>query len=143
MNGNNPLRAYKETQIKTASPGKLIIMLYDGAIKHCKLAHENLEKGFKFNDKACQSLTKAQDIISELMVSLDFEKGGDIAKNLFSLYVYMNRRLLDSNLQKDAEPVKEVQNMLSELRGAWIQIIDQRPAGMGQPPRTGGINIAG
>ena len=81
MTGNNPLKAYKETQVKTATPGKLIIMLYDAAIKNINQACECMDEGFKKNDVASKCIIKAQDIISELMVSLDFEQGGEIAKN--------------------------------------------------------------
>ncbi|MBN2737925.1 MAG: flagellar export chaperone FliS [Spirochaetales bacterium] len=136
---NNRLKAYRETQIKTATPGKLIIMLYDGAIKNVRNAISLIEEKSKKFDAVNNHIIKAQDIISELMVSLNFEEGGEIAKNLFSLYMYMNKQLLEANLKKDIEPLKEVQRHLSELREAWAQI-DSKPAASSV---SGGINIAG
>ena len=88
------------------------------------------------------SLLKAQDLITELMVSLDFERGGEIAQGLFSLYMYFNQQLVDANVNKSAEPLVSVRTMLSELRAAWDQI-----AGKAGPPDDGaaktGVNIAG
>jgi len=142
LTGNNPLKAYKETQIRTATPGKLLIMLYDAAIKNINLAYENMVTGYKKNDLISNCIIKTQDIISELMVSLDFERGGEIAKNLFSLYMFMNRQLLDANIKKTPEPLLQVKKMLMELREAWVQIIDKKPAEV-NTPKSSGINIAG
>ena len=108
----NPLRSYKETQIKTATPGKLILMMYDGAIRNLNQALQDMDDEHRRYDSISNSLIKAQDIIAELMISLDFERGGEIAKNLFGLYVFMNRRLLDGNIQKDKVPLEEVKTLL-------------------------------
>jgi len=139
---SNPLKAYKETQIKTATPGQLIIMLYDGAIKNVKIAIEGLAKKSKNLDKISNAIIKAQDIISELMVSLDFENGGDISKNLFSIYIYMNRELLNANIKKETKSLEAVKNMLMELREAWHQIIEKGNYD-NSTAQSGGINIAG
>ena len=138
----NPLRSYKETQIKTATPGKLILMMYDGAIKNLNQALQDMDDEHRRYDSISNSLIKAQDIIAELMISLDFERGGEIAKNLFGLYVFMKRRLLDGNLKKDKAPLEEVRTLLMELRGAWAEVADKAgvPAGSNQ---IRGINIAG
>jgi flagellar protein FliS len=138
----NPLRSYKETQIKTATPGKLILMMYDGAIKNLNQALQDMDNEHRRYDSISNSLIKAQDIIAELMISLDFERGGEIAKNLFGLYVFMNRRLLDGNIKKDKTPLEEVKTLLIELRGAWAEAADKAgvPAGFRQ---SRGVNIAG
>jgi flagellar protein FliS len=138
----NPLRSYKETQIKTATPGKLILMMYDGAIKNLNQALQDMDDEHRRYDSISNSLIKAQDIIAELMISLDFERGGEIAKNLFGLYVFMNRRLLDGNIKKDKTPLEEVKTLLIELRGAWAEAADKAgvPAGFRQ---SRGVNIAG
>ena len=138
----NPLRSYKETQIKTATPGKLILMMYDGAIKNLNQALQEMDDEHRRYDSISTSLIKAQDIIAELMISLDFERGGEIAKNLFGLYVFMNRRLLDGNIKKDKAPLEEVKTLLLELRGAWAEAADKAnvPAGSQQ---IRGVNIAG
>ena len=139
---NNPLNAYKETQIKTASQGKLIIMLYEGAIRHIDTALSELEHSTPELEKVNVSLVKSQDLITELMVSLDFDRGGEIAQSLFNLYMYFNRQLVESNIKKEPEPLKEVKRMLAELRDTWLQIIgrgDTSPDGSGSV----GVNIAG
>jgi flagellar secretion chaperone FliS len=141
---SNPLKAYKETQIKSATPGQLIIMLYDGAIKNINIAIKEMDKDKKERklDIISNTIIKAQDIISELMVSLDFEQGGEIAKNLFSIYVFMNRELLNANIKKDRDPLEAVKKMLMELREAWHQI-NEKGNFEKTRARTGGINIAG
>ena len=138
----DPLRSYRETQIKTAAQGKLILMLYDGAIKFLNLAREGLLAKHRKYDEVSTNLIRAQDILSELMVSLDFERGGEIARNLFSLYMYCNRRILDGNIQKDVAPLDEVRQVLSELREAWASIADKAP-GEAFSGEGGGVNIAG
>jgi flagellar protein FliS len=138
----NPVRSYKETQIKTATPGKLILMLYDGAIRHLNQALQDMDNAHRRYDCISNSLIKVQDIIAELMISLDFERGGEIAKNLFSLYVFMNRRLLDGNIKKERAPVEEVRTLLSELRGAWAEVADKAGASVGLN-QARGVNIAG
>ncbi|MBN2533724.1 MAG: flagellar export chaperone FliS [Spirochaetales bacterium] len=140
---SNPLKAYKETQIKTATQGQLIIMLYDGAIKNLNIAIEELKKKSKKLDRVSNGIIKAQDIISELMVSLDFEQGGEIARNLFSIYIYMNRELLNANIKKDYKPLGAVKTMLMELRDAWNQIVDKVNLENSTARPGGGINIAG
>lgn len=127
---NNPYDKYKNTQIQTATPGQLILMLYAGAVKFCKFA----KKGIENNDvmTANKYILKVQDIITELMVSLDMKAGGDISKNLYSLYDYMLRRLLEANMKKDAEILDEVQGMIQELQEAWSGAVKKTG---GVPPR--------
>jgi flagellar protein FliS len=138
----NPLRSYKETQIKTATPGKLILMMYDGAIKNLNQALQDMDDEHRRYDSISNSLIKAQDIIAELMISLDFDRGGEIAKNLFGLYVFMNRRLLDGNIKKDKAPLEEVKTLLLELRGAWAEVADKAGVSAGSN-QSRGVNIAG
>jgi len=138
----NPLRSYKETQIKTATPGKLILMMYDGAIKNLNQALQDMDNEHRRYDSISNSLIKAQDIIAELMISLDFERGGEIAKNLFGLYVFMNRRLLDGNIKKEKAPLEEVKTLLIELRAAWAEVADKAGVSAGSNQRRG-VNIAG
>ena len=142
MKTMNPLRSYKETQIKTATPGKLILMLYDGAIRHLNQALQDMNEEHRRYESISNCLIKAQDIIAELMISLDFERGGEIAKSLFGLYVFMNRRLLDANIKKDRTSVEEVKNLLSELRSAWAEVADKAGVSV-DTSRGGGVNIAG
>lgn len=120
MNQANAYNAYKNNQVMTASKSKLVIMLYDGAIKNLKLAELAIEE--KQIEKVNSYLKKTQDIISEFMVTLNFEAGGDIAKNLYQLYEYMYNKLIRANIDKDAAAIAEVKKYLEELRDTWSQI---------------------
>jgi flagellar protein FliS len=118
---NNPYDKYKNMQVQTATPGQLILMLYEGAIKFCKMSKKFIEE--KNYMDANKYLIKTQDIVTELMISLDMKAGGEIARNLYSLYDYMLRRLLDANMKKDIEVVDEVQKMIEELKDAWAEAL--------------------
>ena len=142
MNSHDPVNTYKEIQIKTANQIRLIVMLYDGAIRHVNLAIDAFGDGHRRYDAINKHLIAAQDILSELMASLDFDKGGVLAKNLFSLYSFMNRRLLDGNLQKDPAPLAEVKKMLGDLREAWDEISTRKGLEENATP-VSGVNIAG
>ena len=142
MSVNDPVQTYKEIQIKTANQIKLIVMLYDGTIRHINHALEGLEGRHRRFDRVNTHLVAAQDIISELMTSLDFEKGGDVAKNLFSIYTYMNHQLMDGNIRKDEKPVREVKKLLTDLRDAWEEISTKKGLETKGAP-SGGVNIAG
>lgn len=144
----NAISTYRETRIKTASQGQLIIMLYDEAIKHLDRGLELLEKNSSGKkdpgriEHIGKAILKTQEIITELMVSLDFEQGGDIAKNLFSLYTWFNQELLEANISQDIRRVTIVRNMVNELRGAWGEIIARNSAETANRQVTG-VNIAG
>ena len=142
MNANDPGNAYREIQIKTANQIRLIVMLYDGAIKRINLAIDLFAEGHKRYDAINSHVIGAQDILSELTASLDFDKGGVLARNLFSLYSFMNRRLLDGNLKKDPAPLREVRKLLGELREAWDEISTRKGLEENTTPTTG-VNIAG
>lgn len=120
---NNPYQKYKNTQIETSNQEKLLLMLYDGALNFLKQA----KKGLKNNDYETTNnfLVKTQDIINELMATLDMERGGEIAQNLEALYDYMNRRLIEANINKEVEQIEEVEDMLKELRETWNQAIQK------------------
>ncbi len=139
---NSPLSAYKETSIKTASQGRLIVMLYEEAVRQLEIGADLL----KVNDKARydevnKCITKAQAIISELMSSLDMQAGGEIASNLMNLYIYFNQTLLEANIEKSEEKVLQIARFMDDLRGAWATIENQVQTER-SVPRTA-INIAG
>jgi len=114
---------YKETQILTATPGQLVVLLYEGAIKNLRIALESIEDKKKF-DVVNNCLIKAQDIITELMLSLNFE-ADEIANRLYSLYIYFNNKLIEANIYKDAEKIREVLNYLEDLNEGWKKIANQ------------------
>ena len=144
----NPISTYKETRVKTASQGQLIIMLYDEAVKHLDRGLEliGMNKGGKKIPGNIENISKcvlkAQEIITELTVSLDFDQGGEIAKNLFSLYTWFNKELLESNINQDIQRITAVRNLLSELRSAWTEIAAKNSAESAGKAVTG-VNIAG
>lgn len=136
MNNNNPYAQYKNTQIQTATPGQLILLLYEGGIKFCKLAKVSIEENNIMN--ANNYIIKAQDIVSELMNSLDMKSGIDIANNLYSLYDYMLTKLIDANLKKNIDDLEEVQKLLEELRDSW-KIAVKNTGGVKGPVKAGGL----
>jgi flagellar secretion chaperone FliS len=142
VSGSDPVHTYREIQIKTANQIRLIVMLYDGAIRHVNLALDMFAEGHRRFDAVNTNLVAAQDILSELMASLDFEKGGVLAKNLFSIYTFLNRQLLEANLRKDAAPVAVVKKLLTQLRDAWEEISTRKGLEEKVQPATG-VNIAG
>jgi len=113
-------QAYIGAQVSTAPQKKLILMLYDGVIQNLKAAEAALDA--KNLQTAHQKILKGQLIIEELMVTLNFDVGGDIAKDLFKLYEYFNWSLVQANIKKDSVQIAEVRQYLEELRGSWQQI---------------------
>ena len=112
--------AYQETAIGTQSRGRLIVMLYDGAIKFMKLAIRELEAG-DYGAKG-QYINRAQDIINELNAVLDMDAGGEVAGNLRKLYLFMNRHLSEANTKRDPEMIREVIMLMEELNQSWKAI---------------------
>jgi len=142
----NALTAYKETKIRTASQGQLIVMLYDEAVKQLDKSLEliTLNKSNKSDPSRIEvigkAIIKARDIITELMVSLDFDQGGEIAQNLFSLYSWFNKELLEAHISLDINRIGTVKNQIADLRSAWIEIAARTNA---EGRVVEGINIAG
>ncbi len=111
---------YSTAAISTQQRGKLIVMLYDGAIKFLKVAAQKLQEG-DFASKGVY-IGRAQDIVSELNNCLDMEAGGELSDNLRSLYSYICRQLTAANIERDTGKLEECANLLGELRGAWEQV---------------------
>lgn len=123
MQGQVAYQQYKEVQIKTANQGKLLLMLYQGCVKFLRLAKRHIEdKNFA---GANENLIKAQSIINELMITLDREKGGEIADNLYKLYDFMNRQLIQANIKKEIKSIEIVEELILELLDAWKEIINK------------------
>ena len=139
MNGN-PVNAYKQTTVKTANQGQIIVMLYDEAVKQLDYAKQLLDEGTKELDKVNNAIGKAQDILTELTVSLDFEQGGEMAENLFSLYMFFNNQLTQANIEKDTKRLTQVRAFLGDLREAWSQISSKVGNASGTAAR--GVNIS-
>jgi flagellar secretion chaperone FliS len=121
------LNQYKRSNIETAGKLDLIIMCYERAIQLLSQIKDHVQE----NEKAKKALKvkKALDIISELQGCLDMEKGGQIARNLDSLYSYLTKRLLVGDIRKDLSVYDEAIYILSELKEAWQTIkSDEDPA---------------
>jgi len=114
------IETYQETTVITQNQGKLIVMLYEGAIKFLKLAVKEIEANNP-GEKG-KLITKAEDIINELNMALDMEAGGEVAKNLRGLYMFMVRHLHQANIKQDAQKVEEVIKLLEELNHGWKAI---------------------
>ena len=134
---SDPTAAYRniglETQLDSASPHKLVIMLYDGALVAIANAQRHMEH--KEIAEKGKAISKAIDIIANgLQSSLDLENGGEIGTQLEALYEYMGQRLLHANLHNDVAALKEVGSLLQELKSAWENIADD-PAVLSQNPK--------
>lgn len=147
MGYNQALNAYRETRVRTASQGTLIIMLYDEAIKQLGAAlillDDNFQKMPSRIEQTSNHILKAQEIITELSASLDMANGGEIARNLLSLYSFFNQQLLEANFEKKPEKITSVRNLMDQLRMAWVEIINNTAVPTPLQSAPSGINIAG
>lgn len=117
MTTANPYQQYQQNVVNTSTPQELVLMLYNGLIKFLNLGVQAIEN--KELENAHNNIIKAQRIIEEFMATLDMNY--DISKNLYSLYDYMHRRLIDANIRKDKEILEEVLGFARELRDTWAQ----------------------
>ncbi|MHB1645192.1 MAG: flagellar export chaperone FliS [bacterium] len=116
------LTSYDEMNVNTADQGKLILMAYEGTINFIKLAKERLS----VNDFAGKSIniSNAVAIINELRSRIDIEKGGETAKNLDKLYIFISMHLTTANLKKDVYKMDEAISILENLYNGWVKIIE-------------------
>ncbi|QMU99316.1 flagellar export chaperone FliS [Borrelia sp. A-FGy1] len=115
---------YKKTQINTSSPLSILVMLYEKAIQDLEIAKEFYKKeDLESTIKADEKIYHAQDIIIELMSTLNFEDGGDISKNLLSIYSFLNKELERVVLEKNRDSIQEVLKHLKNLHVAWKKIL--------------------
>ncbi|MHC4757330.1 MAG: flagellar export chaperone FliS [Planctomycetota bacterium] len=116
----NGIETYQNNAVTTQSKGRLIVMLYEGAIKFCNLAIKEIEA--QNWDEKGNYINRARDIIFELNTVLDMDAGGEIAMNLRRLYCFMDRHLSQANSKKDPEKIREVIKLLEELNEGWKAI---------------------
>jgi flagellar protein FliS len=129
---NNPYRAYQKTQVTTAKPEKILLMLYEGAIKFTKLAILRMRE--KNVGEKGKYISKTLAIISELMNTLDHEKGGQIAADLENLYMFMMDKLIEANMNNRVEELEVVERLLTTLYTAWQDVVNNpRPDGVPSP----------
>ncbi|MCR2822387.1 flagellar export chaperone FliS [Lederbergia panacisoli] len=119
MASANPYQAYRTNAVTTASPGELTLMLYNGCLKFMNMARMAIES--KDMEAKNTNIQKAQNIITELMVTLNMDM--PISKNMMALYDYANRRLIEANIHNDVEIIREVEELITEFRDTWKQAI--------------------
>jgi flagellar secretion chaperone FliS len=122
-------QAYQQTQVQSQSPLELVVMLYDGALRFLQMAAD----ATRGNDLVTKrmGMSRSMAILAELQATLNLQEGGDVAESLDRLYSYINSRLLEANVKKDAAPIDEAIRLLKPLRDAWAQIA----TASGQPGR--------
>ncbi len=129
---SNPYKQYQKTQVTTASRGKILLMLYEGAIRFTKQAQVSLENK-KISEKG-KYVSKATAILAELMATLDFKAGGQLAVDLENLYVFMIDRMIEGNMKNDIQCFKDVEKILMTLYTAWKDVVNH-PRGDGIPSK--------
>lgn len=142
------LNQYQKTAVNTATAIELVLMVYDECIRSLDRAEEAFKlDGPERIEQIGVHLLHAQDSITELSTSLDMERGGEISKNLRRLYDFMTNHLSQANIKKEVEPMREVREMMVDLRGAWGQVAEQAPMLTPEEPASnrgsGRISLAG
>ena len=137
---NYGYRQYQQMQTHTASPGQLVIMLYQGAIKFLVKASSELEAGN--TEGTHYNLVRAQDIVIELMTGLDLS-AGPVAADLHALYGYIYRRLVEANVRKDAQAIHDVIAMLRDLLLAWEEAVAAVEGSHAPAASTANLHLVG
>jgi len=114
------VETYQEAAVTTQTKGRLIVMLYEGAIKFLKMAIKEIEA--KNPEQKSKYISRALDIIFELNTVLDTEAGGEVATNLQKLYLFMGQQLTEANTKQDIGKIEEVIKLLEELNQGWKAI---------------------
>lgn len=115
----NPYQAYKQTSIETASPGELTLMLYNGCLEFIKKGKEAIKAG-QIAERN-RYLQKAQDIIRELMVTLDMKY--EVAQSMMRMYDYILRRLIEANVKNDPAILDEVETYVRQFQETWKEVL--------------------
>ncbi len=129
-------KSYKAQSVQTASPGKLVLMLFDGYLRFTTAAKNafNIEDLTKKNEGINNNLIRAQNIVTELQSSLDMSVPGELPGTLYRLYDYVLHQLQQANLQKKSETIDEADKVITELREAWAEMLIQNPTEGGSTP---------
>ncbi len=120
----NPYQKYQENKIEGASQAEMIIMLYEGAIKFMNQGILYIES--KNIEKSNESIIKAQRIVNELQITLNFDEGGEIATNLYRLYDFCMQELIRANVKKDISGLQNSIGIFENLLEAWKAIANQQ-----------------
>jgi flagellar secretion chaperone FliS len=117
--GNQTI-AYKQQSILTAPPGRLVVMLYDGCLRFLFQSAYAMREGDRATSQ--NRLNRAEAIIDELTVTLDHERGGEIAGSLQSIYAFCRKHLIEAWVEQDVDKIEQVSGLLGELREAWAEV---------------------
>jgi flagellar protein FliS len=130
---------YKKTSVETSSPGKLLLMLYDGAINRVEAAMADI--GEQRIAEAHGHIVKAQDIVLELRNTLNMEYS--IAESLWQLYDFLYTQLVEANIHKDRQQLEQVLSFLTELRETWQEALRQAGPTSAMREQMRFVNITG
>lgn len=122
-------RTYRANSILTASPGQLVLLLFDAALNSLAIARkacDDAPNDPRQLELVHTQLVKAQKIIAELQGTLNLEAGGEFARTMHRLYDYYDRRLIEANMKKQSAPIAEVERLLGEVRNAWFEMLRQQ-----------------
>ncbi len=129
---SNPYHQYQRTAVTTASREQILLLLYEGAIRFVKQAIVAMEEK-RIAEKG-RTISRATAIISELMATLNFKVGGELAADLENLYIFMIDKLIEGNIDNRVECLRQVEGLLATLYSAWKDIIENpRPDGVLSP----------
>ena len=120
MNPYASPQAYRASSVMTASPGQLVVMLYDGAVRFLRQAELAAEEGGWRH--AMDRLDKTDAIVDELLITLDVEQGGELAERLQGIYVFCKRLMIEARIERDADKIRKTAELLTELRDAWAEV---------------------
>ncbi len=125
--------AYRKVDVETASQGKLVLLLFNGAIQRAEEAKRQLEQGK--TEAVHNNLIRAQEIVAELRGALNM-KTGDIAANLDRIYEYFQHLLIQANIKKESPPIDECIEMMTSMRATWEEVFDKvaREEPISKPP---------
>ena len=112
---------YRQNEVATSSQGKLIVIMYEGALKFVALAIEGIDN--QDLSKKGLYINKTHDIINELSCALDMKKGGDVAQKLESLYQYILHQLTLTNIKSDRKALESIVNVITPLMEAWKELL--------------------
>ncbi|MEH7384259.1 flagellar export chaperone FliS [Bacillus sp. JJ1521] len=119
MSVHNPYQTYQDNSVFTATPGELTLMLYNGCLKFISLAKKSIQE--KNIEGKHTNISKAQNIISELMVTLNMDY--EISKEMRRLYDFINRKLIEANINNDIKLLEEAEDLVIEFRDTWKEVI--------------------
>jgi len=130
MNPSQYARSYRAMAISTATPGQIVLMLFDGALSSMAVAlHGFQEQDFiRRNERVHNNIIKAQAILRQLQGSLDMKVPGGFSQRMWALYDFMLRQLNEANLRKDPEPIRIVERLLGVIRNAWATMLERNTA---------------